>query len=202
MKNRMCEIAFFRVFRLFISFMFFVFFSRFFRLYFSLFFVFIFVFFFSRFFLLWLYFGFSFLSFFVCFCFRVFFVFFIFSRFFSFFLSIFRLIYFQDISAILRCFQRYKEGDNPNVSKCLWKVAEAMDRRLRTEFRTARVRDFSKNIKTLSAKYIYHESLFTAFCRLVERDIFQKCYCKETLSKSTKKIRQKSLLSRQKSTTF
>ena len=54
--------------------------------------------------------------------------------------------------------------------------------RLIIEFNVTRVRDFSKNIKTLSAKYFYHEPLFTSFCRLVERDIDENCYCSKELS--------------------
>ena len=67
--------------------------------------------------------------------------------------------------------------ENPAVNKCLKKVADAMYSRLISEFHSTRVRDFSKNIKTLSAKYFYHEPLFSAFCRIVERDIDENCYC-------------------------
>ena len=68
------------------------------------------------------------------------------------------------------------------MNKCLRKVADAMYTRLIIEFNVTRVRDFSKNIKTLSAKYFYHEPLFTSFCRLVERDIDENCYCSKELS--------------------
>ena len=43
--------------------------------------------------------------------------------------------------------------------------------RLMSDFESARVRDYSKNIKTLSAKYYYDQDLFKLFCDLVDRDM-------------------------------
>ena len=40
-----------------------------------------------------------------------------------------------------------------------------------SDFESARVRDYSKNIKTLSAKYYYDQDLFKLFCDLVDRDM-------------------------------
>ena len=89
---------------------------------------------------------------------------------------------FQFYYTVLLRFNNYLKNveiveENPAVNKCLKKVADAMYSRLISEFHSTRVRDFSKNIKTLSAKYFYHEPLFSAFCRIVERDIDENCYC-------------------------
>ena len=43
-----------------------------------------------------------------------------------------------------------------------------------SDFESARVRDYSKNIKTLSAKYFYDQDLFKLFCDLVDRDMGKK----------------------------
>lgn len=41
-----------------------------------------------------------------------------------------------------------------------------------------KARDFTKNVKTLTAKYFYSEKLFYVFCTIVERDLEAKCSCK------------------------
>ena len=74
-------------------------------------------------------------------------------------------------SALLRSFQKFKDRDTKSFNSCLEIIARSMHSRLMADFESARVRDYSKNIKTLSAKYYYDQDLFKLFCDLVDRDM-------------------------------
>ena len=54
---------------------------------------------------------------------------------------------------------------------CETRHSSLVSSRLMSDFESARVRDYSKNIKTLSAKYYYDQDLFKLFCDLVDRDM-------------------------------
>ena len=46
------------------------------------------------------------------------------------------------------------------------------------DMETVKARDYTKNVKTLTAKYFYSDRLFYVFCSIVERDLEAKCSCK------------------------
>ena len=100
----------------------------------------------------------------------------------------------QDISAVLRVFQRYRDTNSINFCLALQKVATAMNERitngkepsknqppcpflgLNNEIKV-RAKDFLKNMKILSSKYFVDKHLYENFCALVERDLKEDCKC-------------------------
>lgn len=86
----------------------------------------------------------------------------------------------QDISAVLRVFQRYRDTNSHDFCLALQKVATAMNERiikgLSNEIKV-RAKDFLKNMKILSSKYFVDKHLYENFCALVERDLKEECKC-------------------------
>ncbi|CBY36216.1 unnamed protein product [Oikopleura dioica] len=84
----------------------------------------------------------------------------------------------QDVSALLRCFQKFKDQDSSALNKCLGKIADSIHCSIVSDINNVKARDFTKNVKTLTAKYFFSEKLFYVFCTIVERDLEAKCSCK------------------------
>jgi len=86
----------------------------------------------------------------------------------------------QDISAVLRVFQRYRDTNSINFCLALQKVATAMNERITNGLNNeikVRAKDFLKNMKILSSKYFVDKHLYENFCALVERDLKEDCKC-------------------------
>lgn len=80
----------------------------------------------------------------------------------------------QDISAVLRALQDFT-SQSPAYFKTLDNVAQAMLKRMQRG--EAHAKDFVKNMRNLTAKCFFNESLLENFCALIERDLDEVCHC-------------------------